>query len=686
MAATPHDEHIPGAGAKEVLSRPPASCVPLVGREGVLKTLHARLEQASHGWGGRVAIRATSGLGKTRLAEELGAAAASEGFRVTHLMCRGSALRPYQPMADLVRALLEIDPHLQDEAQRLALSRSLAALGVPDFETSFARLLRIEGSGSASAVPPLFPPSPDSRDELDADATLHDLTLHTDLGELLRLTLQASAAYAGRLLLILDDLGEAPPITTSALLRLLEGLEHSPVLVLATFLPDAPRELQENFGDGGMLLAPLSREETLELASAFLHLTWITKELADVFWEHAAGNPLLVRLLAEYLYEHKRITVRRQDGLGDLAGEGAIPALAEIIVERAARLPTEPLMTLLNAVILGDGFRVGALGALHDGRHEADLIADLDLLVQAGLLEQTGSGRRAIFRFPHALIRDTLYNSAPPDRRAYLHKRAGDYYALPTAGRRLRLESAVYHYLQAGKPDRAMAMIEAGLQMAHKSANQAEVIALYRAGLKIASRLPEMAIRQTELAEELGDLFVAAGDYRQAAAAYRQADLEASSVEQRGKLGLSLLSVNPLQATSLLARLVDEIPPDYPNDLRWRLEAGLAWGLALAGRTYEALRHSRDSLGTLSSTSGFGSARTLMRGTLGMALYYHGDHAEAAPHLESARAGYSARGDEKGVMFINQILIGMPREEVTQAWLDLVLRPLVRPPASQARS
>jgi tetratricopeptide (TPR) repeat protein len=416
----------------------------------------------------------------------------------------------------------------------------------------------------------------------------------------------------------------------------------------------------------------------LELGSAFLQLTWITKELGDLIWEHTGGNPLLIRLLTEHLYEQGRIAVRREDGLGDLAGDGHVPALKEIVVERIERLPTEQLKTLLNAVILGDGFRLGALGALHEGRHETDLVADLDVLVQAGLLEQSGSGRRTIFRFPHALIRDTLYESAPPDRRAYLHSRAGDYYTLPVAGRKLRFESAVYHYLRAGKPEKAMSVIDMGLQRAQEAADQDEMIALYRAGLKIAASVPEMGAHQSELAEALGDVFAANGDYKQAAAAYRQIDTESSSLDQQGKLGLAMLAVNPMQATGLLLRLAGEIPLDYPNDLRWRIEAGLAWGLALVGRTYEAVRHSRDSLGTLSSTAGFGSARTLMRGTLGMALHYHGDQAEAAPHLESARAGYSARGDERGVMFINQILIGMPRADITQAWLDLVLRPLVR--------
>jgi hypothetical protein len=60
-----------------------------------------------------------------------------------------------------------------------------------------------------------------------------------------------------------------------------------------------------------------------------------------------------------------------------------------------------------------------------------------------------------------------------------------------------------------------------------------------------------------------------------------------------------------------------------------------------------------------------------------MVLYYQGDQAAASTHLESARAGWGARGEEEGVMLINQVLIAMPRKEVTRSWLRMVMQPLL---------
>jgi hypothetical protein len=191
--------------------------------------------------------------------------------------------------------------------------------------------------------------------------------------------------------------------------------------------------------------------------------------------------------------------------------------------------------------------------------------------------------------------------------------------------------------------------------------------------------VPELADQRNAVAETLGDMHAVANEYPLAALAYQHADLSEAGPVLLAKVGLAMLAVDPSQAIMFMQRTAPGIPLEYPDDLRWRLEAGQAWGLALLGRTYDAVRKTRDALGTLSSSTGFGSARTMMRGALGMALFYHGDQAEASPHLESARAGYGARGDDDGVLFINQVLIGMPREEITQLWLNLMLKPLVKP-------
>jgi tetratricopeptide (TPR) repeat protein len=299
-------------------------------------------------------------------------------------------------------------------------------------------------------------------------------------------------------------------------------------------------------------------------------------------------------------------------------------------------------------------------------------------LVQEGWLEQSGDNRTAIYRFTHRLKRNILYESLPAEQRVSLHLKAGDYYATPRTGWRLRTEYAVYHYVKAGYIKKSLPVIEMALSQALAASERDRVSALYRLGIGVTAQDPELALKQAEWAEGLGDAYAAAGDYVQAAETYSQLGPTVAPLTLLGKLGLVLLAVDPKRATNILERALTTLVLGDQEDLRWRVEAGLVWGMALVGRSYEAIRHCRDSLGKLGDTVGFGSARTLMRGVLGMVLFYEGDQEESYPHLESARAGWGARGDQDGVMLLNQVMIGMPKADVTHAWLRLALGPLLK--------
>jgi hypothetical protein len=210
-----------------------------------------------------------------------------------------------------------------------------------------------------------------------------------------------------------------------------------------------------------------------------------------------------------------------------------------------------------------------------------------------------------------------------------------------------------------------------------RTVDREQLIALYRQAIDVTARDAKLVRRQAQFAETLGDMYAVAEEYDKAVEAYSELSPTVSPLSLLGKLGLALLIIDPDRAITVLSQVVPAVPHNYTNDMRWRLEAGLVWALSLAGRSYDAVRRSRDVLGTLSSTTGLGFARSLIRGVLGMTLFYVGDQMEAHPHLESARAGWGARGDQEGVLFINQVLIAMPKEDVTKNWVRLLLYPLI---------
>jgi tetratricopeptide (TPR) repeat protein len=185
-------------------------------------------------------------------------------------------------------------------------------------------------------------------------------------------------------------------------------------------------------------------------------------------------------------------------------------------------------------------------------------------------------------------------------------------------------------------------------------------------------------LKQAATAIRAGDRLAREGDFAGAARTYREMAPAEAPVELVARLGLALLAVDAEQAVAILDRAVRAVSPlDEEDDLHWRLEAGRAWGLALLDEDYEAVRVCRDALARLRDRSGFGAARALLRGTLGMALYYQGGVDQALPHLDSARAGWGARGDESGVVLIDQVRVGMPRRAITPVWLHAAMAPLL---------
>ncbi|MBN1426733.1 MAG: AAA family ATPase [Anaerolineae bacterium] len=641
----------------------------LLGRESEVKLILEQLQKALRGRGGKLAVVSESGIGKTRLAQEVAMRARPMGAKALLISCRGSLYRPHIPLAELSRGLLGIDATLPRQEQAAILIQTLADLGLADIATVFAGLLNLPLPTDTGPINPT-----------DSDDSIADVLGCGILCEVFDKLLGRLTEEQPGLCLIFDDLDEAGAPARAVILRLLEQPEVIPVLVMATFVPDAPRELRDVFSKKTIELVNLRRKETLMLGAEVLNAKSISPALAGMVWSTTNGHPLFIQMLIENLQASERIAQP------EIGGEAALildehddfTSLVSLLRGRAGRLTDIQREALLRASVLGNGFRVGALAALLEETQADVPLECLFALTQSGWLEQSGQHRASIYRFTHRLKQSAIYESLPAEERQNLHLKAGDYYAAPRIGWRLRTDYAVYHYLKAGKIGQALPVIEVALNQALSASDQDRVFHLYQLGIDVASRDPDMAIKQAEWAEGLGDAHAAAGRYVKAAETYSQLGPTVAPLTLLGKLGLVLLAVDPKRATNVLERALTTLMLNEQEDLRWRVEAGLVWGMALVGRSYEAIRHCRDSLGKLGDTVGFGSARTLMRGVLGMVLFYDGDQEEAYPHLESARAGWGARGDQDGVVLLNQVMIGMPKTDITQAWLRLILRPLLK--------
>jgi len=174
-----------------------------------------------------------------------------------------------------------------------------------------------------------------------------------------------------------------------------------------------------------------------------------------MLWSTTEGHPLFTSVLVERLQAEGHIA--QSDENGDaallLAEPEEFSSLSGLFLRCAEQLPDVQRKALLCASVLGDGFRLGL--SLPDEPPLVDVPqASLSGLVQEGWLAQSGQSRTAVYRFTHRLRRDILYESLSADQQMSLHLKAGDYYAAPRAGWRLRTGYAVHHYVKAGMSGR----------------------------------------------------------------------------------------------------------------------------------------------------------------------------------------------------------------------------------------
>jgi DNA-binding SARP family transcriptional activator len=397
-----------------------------VGRDDAVDALTAVFEQASSGARRFVMLSGEPGIGKTRLATELGLRAHSRGAIVLYGRCDEDPLQPHQPFVEALRHYIcNADP------------------------TVIAGQVQLISGELRRVVPELAERVPGLAHPLSGDPAGARYRLFEAVAGLL-----CEAAQHRPLVLVLDDLHWADDATLLLLKYVARYPREARLMIVGTF-----RDMDVEPGHRlHGLLADLAREQVFErIALRGLD----ERAVAELVGLHTAdrASPELGRRVFEETEGHAFFVV---EVLRHLAETGASPEIGErrlplpeavrtLIGRRLARLGRETTRVLGTASVLGRAFDFDRLERLCDLGQDA-LVDALDRAVAAQIVEES-STTVGLYSFAHALTRDVIHGTLTPTRRALLHRRAATAIEEANAADlEPVLAELASHFEQAGSP------------------------------------------------------------------------------------------------------------------------------------------------------------------------------------------------------------------------------------------
>jgi DNA-binding CsgD family transcriptional regulator len=493
-------------------------CPVLVGREAELGVLTAALDKAESGAGGVVFLAGEAGVGKSRLARELSALAASRGFAVLTGRAAESAVPvPFRPVAEaLMRAARG---GLTADAPQLADYRPALGSLVPEWKRTG------DGSAEISGI-------------IVGEGMLRLLTLPGRAGALL----------------LLEDLQWADPETSTVVEYLADSLADSRVLCLATVRDDEPsagldavRSMVSRRAAAVIDVPRLGEQATRRMAAACLDTAEIPDALSGLLLD-CDGLPFAVEEMLAAA------------AAGSVAT--SVPdSIAGSVRNRLAALGPAVSNVLASAAVLGRQFDPALLPPVARTA-EAIVLEALDQAWQAMLIEPAEPGGWML-RFRHSLTRRVILDDLLPADRAERSARAAAAVEAAHAGLPGDwCELAAELYQAAGQRARAAElMLDAG----HRALRQGALgtaSALLDSASDLAANVPDAdPLLAAEIDEVLFQALAQAGDDSRLAvtAARLIAGLDRGGAGQRRQAQTIIMTAralhraDPLSATAQLA-------------------------------------------------------------------------------------------------------------------------------------
>jgi len=333
---------------------------------------------------------------------------------------------------------------------------------------------------------------------------------------------------------VLDDLHAADEPSALLLEFVAAELQRAPMLVVACY---RHQDLAGNPGVAGVLgrltmaqrvvLRGLSRDEVGDFVASVTGFDPSDRLVASVHGM-TEGNPFFVQELVRLLASE-----------GRLDDEGAHPTtpvpqgVRELIGRRLGRLDADAAQELRVASVIGREFDVPLLERVHGGDPPA-VLGHLEAAAEAGLVARA-PGPVQRFAFPHALVRETLYEELATIERVRLHRLVAEAIEdLHGPDLDEHLAQLAHHYLEGAADGTGKQAVRYARLAADQAAERLafeEAVRLLDAALRVADITGAPASTRAEVLLALGRAQWRSGDERAAADSFGRAAQAARRAE-----------------------------------------------------------------------------------------------------------------------------------------------------------
>src|SRR5579875_1421028 len=379
------------------------------------------------------------GIGKTRLAEEMAREARGRGWSIAwSRVYPQEASIPYRLWTEVMRKAMEQGSWQRQELSKRPLIYQPLTKLLPELDTQLSQV----------ALP--ASQSPEQEQLRLWEATRELISAISDVSPLL---------------IVLDDMQWADSSSCELFAYLARRLNGLPIVLVGTCrenelgadhaLRPLLTDLQREHVVESISLQPLNDEQIGVIVS---HIPHVSEPAVQYIQTRAAGNPFFAEELARTMGSSPVEAPLNSTNHHEVALPDTISAALNL---RLSRL-TAPCQRLLSkAAVLGSSFEfhlISAMEANAPGYSEDSVLDLVEEALQAGMLNEEGSGTRITYQFWHPLLVTHLYEGISAARRASFHRRAADLLRQEFQGREEEGAATItYHLVRGGAPSRQIA-------------------------------------------------------------------------------------------------------------------------------------------------------------------------------------------------------------------------------------